>query len=63
MRVQIASDLHLEFGNRTVPAGHAFRSVTDRHVLVLGGDVGRERMARTLVEREAEVSPRIAIVG
>ena len=63
MRIQVASDLHLEFGNRTVPAGHTFRSVTDRDVLVLAGDIGRERMARTFVEQEAEVSPVVYVPG
>ena len=63
MRIQIASDLHLEFGDRTVPAPHTFRSVTDRDVLVLAGDIGRERMARVFVEREAETSPVIYVPG
>ena len=63
VKIQIASDLHLEFGNRTVPAPHAFRSVADRDVLVLAGDIGRERMARVFVEREVDISPVIYVPG
>ena len=41
MKIQIASDTHLEFGTRTLPAMRAFVPAPDRDVLVLAGDIGR----------------------
>ena len=63
MKIQIASDLHLEFGNRRVPPAHSFRPVSDRDVLVLAGDIGRQRMARFFVEREMAISPVVYVPG
>ena len=63
MRLQIASDLHLEFRNGRLPHRGDFVPVRDRDVLVLAGDIGRQRMARYFVERELEISPVIYVPG
>ena len=63
MKIQIASDIHLEFGTRTLPAKRAFVPVPDRDVLVLAGDIGRQKMARAFVERELAISPVVYVPG
>ena len=63
MKIQIASDLHLKFGNRTGPAKRAFVPVPDRDVLVLAGDIGRQKQARAFVERELATSPVVYVPG
>ena len=63
MKIQIASDIHLEFGTRSLPAKRSFVPVPDRDVLVLAGDIGRGKMARAFVERELAVSPVIYVPG
>ena len=63
MRLQIASDLHLEFRNGRLPHRGDFVPVRDRDVLVLAGDIGRQRMARYFVERELKISPVIYVPG
>ena len=63
MRIQIASDIHLEFGTRTLPAKRAFVPVPDRDVLVLAGDIGRQKQARAFVERELATSPVVYVPG
>ena len=64
MRIQIASDLHLDYGRgRTWPRRQSFRTVPDRDLLVLAGDIGRGLTARAFVERELEVSPVVYVPG
>ena len=63
MKIQIASDLHLEFRNGRVPPRCDFAPVRDRDLLVLAGDIGRQRMARFFIERELAVSPVIYVPG
>ena len=63
MKIQIASDLHLEFRNGRLPLRDAFVPVRDRDFLLLAGDIGRQRMARFFVERELEFSPVIYVPG
>ena len=63
MKIQIASDIHLEFGTRSLPAKRSFVPVPDRDVLVLAGDIGRGKMARAFVERELAVSPVVYVPG
>ena len=63
MRIQIASDLHLEFRNGRVPPRCDFAPVRDRDLLVLAGDIGRQRMARFFIERELAVSPVMYVPG
>ena len=63
MRIQIASDLHLEGRAGHMPSGSAFRTVRDRDVLVLAGDIGRETQARTFIRRELHASPVLYVPG
>ena len=63
MKIQIASDLHLEGRAGHMPSGSAFRTVPDRDVLVLAGDIGRETQARTFVRRELDASPVLYVPG
>ena len=63
MKIQIASDIHLEFGTRNLPAKRAFVPVPDRDVLVLAGDIGRQKMARAFVVRELATSPVVYVPG
>ena len=63
MNIQIASDLHLEGRAGHMPADAAFRTVRDRDVLVLGGDIGNNAQAWSFVRRELETSPVIYVPG
>ena len=63
MKIQIASDLHLDYNERTWPRRQSFRAVPDRDVLVLAGDIGRGMMARTFVEQQLEVFPVVYVPG
>ena len=57
MKIQIASDLHLEAREDHLPAPGAFRSDASRDVLVLAGDIGRYLLAREFVFRELALTP------
>ena len=46
MKIQIASDLHLEMCSHHEPELHDFYPVEDRDVLVLAGDIGAHRNGR-----------------
>ena len=63
MKIQIASDLHLEYrpGNRLAPED--FVPVADRDVLVLADDIGVYTNAIGFVEDETRVSPVIYVPG
>ena len=63
MRIQFASDLHLDYSNRTWPRRQVFRAVPDRDVLVLAGDIGRGLMARAFVEEQLEISAVVYVPG
>ena len=63
MRVQIASDLHLEFYESRLPPATAFRPADGRDVLVLAGDIGRHMQAREFVLRELRRSPVVYVPG
>lgn len=42
MRIQMASDLHLDYASgRTWPRPQSFRTVPDRDLLVLAAEIGR----------------------
>ena len=63
MKIQIASDLHLELRPDWLPTITEFRSVPDRDVLILAGDIGTFMKAMVFIEREVEISPVIYVPG
>lgn len=63
MRIQIASDLHLEMHREPYPPIRDFSRVADRDVLVLAGDIGTHTGALQFIEDEARVSPVILVPG
>lgn len=63
MRIQIASDLHLEMHRGNYPSAEYFWPVADRDVLVLAGDIGTHTNALRFIEDEARISPVILIPG
>ena len=63
MKIQIASDLHLESVTGHLPAPDAFRPVRDRDVLVLAGDIGTYALAREFVVSQLALSPVIYVPG
>ena len=63
MKIQIASDLHLEGRPRQMPEADAFTPVFDRQVLVLAGDIGTDLVAKNFLMRELDVSPVIYVPG
>ena len=63
MKIQIASDLHLEGRPGHLPPPDAFAPDPDRDVLVLAGDIGRHLLARDFVLRELAFSPVVYVPG
>ena len=63
MKIQIASDLHLEKTLGRLPHSSDFRSVEDRDVLVLAGDIGTHANAIRFVDPECQVSEVIYVPG
>ena len=63
MKIQVASDIHLEFGTRALPSRRVFVPVSERDLLILAGDIGRQAMARAFVERELAISPVVYVPG
>ena len=63
MKIQIASDLHLEMHHDRVPPLADFRPVAARDVLVLAGDIGVYTHALRFIEDEARISPVIYVPG
>ena len=63
MKIQIASDLHLEGRAGHMPSGSAFRTVPSRDVLVLAGDIGNATQALAFIRRELDASPVIYVPG
>ena len=63
MRIQIASDLHLEGRPGHMPDKAVFRPVHGRDLLVLAGDIGVVTLGWAFVERELEVSPVVYVPG
>ena len=63
MKIQIASDLHLELCRDHQPEIHDFYPVDDRDVLVLAGDIGTYMNAWSFIEEELRRSPVIYVPG
>lgn len=63
MKIQIASDLHLERHFGCYPPARDFLAVKDRDVLVLAGDIGTHTGAMEFVLEQAEISPVIYVPG
>lgn len=63
MKIQIASDLHLDKRPGCMPASHDFCPAIDRDVLVLAGDICAGMLARHFIEREVRISPVIYVPG
>ena len=63
MKIQIASDLHLESWKGEMPDERAFVPVEDRDLLVLAGDIHVGLGARRFIERELARSPVIYVLG
>ena len=63
MKIQIASDLHLELRLNHEPEIHDFYPVEDRDLLVLAGDIGTHMNAWSFIEQELWRSPVIYVPG
>ena len=63
MKIQIASDLHLEMRPGRRPAAGEFRAAPDRDVLVLAGDIGTHMCAWDFVRQQLELSPIVCVPG
>ncbi|MYA30639.1 MAG: hypothetical protein F4Y31_05325 [Gammaproteobacteria bacterium] len=64
MRIQIASDLHLDKRPGHMPDPlEEFCPVFDRDLLILAGDVGAGMTARAFIERETMISPVVYVPG
>ena len=64
MKIQIASDLHLEQRPDCIPDPELkFCPAIDRDVLILAGDIGTGMSARHFIEREVRISPVIYVPG
>ena len=62
MKIQIASDLHIESWRGRLPDEHTFGPVKDRDLLVLAGDIHVELGALAFIQRELAHSP-VVYVG
>ena len=51
MKIQIASDLHIESWRGRLPGEDTFRPVKDRDLLVLAGDIHVELGALAFIQR------------
>ena len=63
MKIQIASDLHLEMRPGRRPAAGEFRAAPNRDVLVLAGDIGTHMCAWDFVRQQLELSPVVCVPG
>lgn len=63
MRIQIASDLHLESWRGAMPDEHAFRPAEGRDLLVLAGDIHVGLGALAFIQRELARSPVVYVAG
>ena len=63
MKIQIASDLHLEMRRGRLPAPGEFRAAPDRDILVLAGDIDTHTCAWDFVRQQLELSPVVYVPG
>ena len=65
MKIQIASDLHLEHWQRDLPPLHLFVSDRTRDLLILAGDItdGRTDFGLPFIKRELGFSPLVYVPG
>ena len=63
MRIQIASDLHIESWGGAMPDERAFRPAEERDLLVLAGDIDVGLGALAFIERELARSPVLYVAG
>lgn len=63
MKIQIASDLHLEMRRNHEPEVDDFYPVENRDLLVLAGDIGTYMNAWSFIEQELRRSPVIYVPG
>ena len=63
MRIQIASDLHIESWRGAMPDEQAFRPAEGRDLLVLAGDIHVGLGALAFIERELARSPVVYVAG
>lgn len=66
MKIQIASDLHLELWQRDYPdIEQQFRAVEDRDLLILAGDItdGNRDFGKAFLRRELGISPVVYVPG
>ena len=63
MRIQIASDLHLESWRGAMPDQSAFKPVEGRDLLILAGDIGVALGGLTFIRRELARSPVLYVAG
>ena len=63
MRIQIASDIHLEGHLNYLPSPEYFTPVEDRDLLILAGDIGVNMLAERFVREQMEISPVIYVPG
>lgn len=63
MKIQIASDMHLETRSGAMPDQTEFVPVADRDVLVLAGDIGIHTVAERFIDQQLRFSPVIYVPG
>jgi predicted phosphodiesterase len=60
MKIQIMSDIHLEFAPYEVPQDLSLQS---RDLLIVAGDIGIGDMSKSFLEAQAKLSPVIFVMG
>ena len=63
VKIQIASDLHIESWPGPLPGPEVFKPVEDRDLLVLAGDIDVGTRAHAFIKREIEISPVVYVLG
>ena len=63
MKIQIASDLHIESWPGQIPSTEVFEPVEDRDLLILAGDIHVGIQAHSFLKRETAISPVVYVLG